>query len=308
MSTTKGDGIQMSSYITEYSSCRLCARECGVDRNKGQCGFCREGAEVSLARSALHMWEEPIISGTRGSGTVFFSGCSLSCIFCQNAEISRGRVSKKVSIERLSEIMMELQSAGAHNINLVTPTHFAPSIVRAVKLAKASGLCLPIVYNTASYEAVDTVKMLDGTVDIYLADYKYNTKKTSEYSHAENYPATARAAIAEMVAQRGEPVVECGIMRSGVIVRILLLPGHVAEAKLSLKYLYETYGDNIYISLMNQYTPMPDMPSPLNRTVTREEYSELVDYALRKGVTRAFIQEGGTAKESFIPAFDLTGI
>ena len=263
---------------------------------------------MSLARAALHMWEEPIISGTRGSGTVFFSGCSLSCIFCQNAEISRGRVSKKVSIERLSEIMMELQSAGAHNINLVTPTHFAPSIVRAVKLAKASGLCLPIVYNTASYEAVDTVKMIDGTVDIYLADYKYNSKKTSAYSHAENYTATARAAIAEMVAQRGAPVVECGIMRSGVIVRILLLPGHVAEAKLSVKYLYETYGDNIYISLMNQYTPMPDMPSPLNRTVTREEYSELVDYALRKGVTRAFIQEGGTAKESFIPAFDLTGI
>lgn len=265
-------------------------------------------ADAYIARAALHMWEEPIISGNRGSGTIFFSGCSLSCVFCQNREISRGEVGVKVDAERLAEIMMRLEADGAHNINFVTPTHFVPTVIDATARARNNGLTVPIVYNTSSYEMPDTVHMLDGTVDIYLADYKYNIGKTAAlYSRAENYPEAARITIAEMVRQKGSPIIDDGIMRSGVIVRILLLPGHVAEAKLSVKYLYETFGDRIYISLMNQYTPMSGMTPPLDRRTTRAEYDELVDYALKKGVKLAFIQEGSAAHESFIPPFDLTG-
>ena len=296
------------SVLNEYSHCTLCARECGADRTKSY-GYCRMPATPMLARAALHMWEEPIISGNCGSGTVFFSGCSLGCIFCQNREISSGSIGRAKSTAELSEIMLKLQNEGAHNINFVTPTHYAPTVIESTQLARALGLSIPIVYNTSSYDTINTIKLLDGTVDIYLADYKYNLSATAgSYSSAENYPAAARSAIAEMVNQKGSAVIENGLAKSGVIVRILLLPGHVAEAKLSVKYLYEAYGDSIYISLMNQYTPMPNMPPPLNRRVTSAEYSELVDYALSKGIKNAFIQEGGTASESFIPAFDFTGI
>ncbi len=296
------------SILSEYSHCTLCARECGADRTKG-IGYCKMSSEPMLARAALHMWEEPVISGNFGSGTIFFSGCSLGCVFCQNREISSGSVGRAKTAEELAEIMLKLQGEGAHNINFVTPTHYAPTVVESTRLARIDGLAIPIVYNTSSYETVNTVKMLDGTVDIYLADYKYNTLITADkYSYAKNYPKTARAAIAEMVKQKGSVVVKDGLATSGVIVRVLLLPGHVAEAKLSVKYLYETYGDDIYISLMNQYTPMPNMPKPLNRRVTNEEYSELVGYAISKGIKYAFIQERGTATEGFIPAFDFTGI
>lgn len=298
----------MNELITEYSHCALCARECGADRAKAV-GYCKMAAEPKLARAALHMWEEPVISGNCGSGTVFFSGCSLGCIFCQNREISSGIVGKTKSPKEIADIMLRLQNEGAHNINFVTPTHYAATVIESTRLARCGGLSVPIVYNTSSYDTVNTVKMLDGTVDIYLADYKYNTEKTAaKYSNARNYPAVARAAISEMVKQKGSVVIKDGLAVSGVIVRILLLPGHVAEAKLSVKYLYEAYGDSIYISLMNQYTPMPNMPPPLNRRVTNEEYSELVDYAISKGVKNAFIQEGGAASESFIPAFDFTGL
>ena len=203
--------------------------------------------------------------------------------------------------------MLDLQKQGAHNINLVTPTHFIPSIVDAIVLAKSKGLTLPIVYNTGSYDTTQAIKMLDGIVDVYLPDFKYYTAKTAKlYSNAENYPLVAESAIAEMVKQTGECVFdENGIITKGVIVRILLLPGHVAEAKLILNKLFSTYGDRIYISLMNQYTPIGEMASPLDRRVTAEEYNQLLDYAVRIGVTNAFIQEGDTASESFIPEFDL---
>lgn len=297
----------MSDFKKEYEACTLCARACGVNRYE-KAGACGMTADAYVSRAALHMWEEPIISGDRGSGTVFFSGCSLSCIFCQNKEISRGMVGVTASVEKIAEIMMKLESDGAHNINFVTPTHFVPTVIDSVARARELGLTLPIVYNTSSYESVKTIRMLDSAVDIYLADYKYNLPKTAKlYSNAENYPEAARAAIAEMVKQKGSPVIKDGIMQSGVIVRILLLPGHVAEAKLSVKYLYEAYGDSIYLSLMSQYTPMRDMPTPLDRRVTRAEYDELVDYALSKGVKLAFIQDGSAAEESFIPPFDLTG-
>lgn len=289
-----------------YGSCTLCARECGIDRSSGQLGFCKSPAVPKISRAALHFWEEPIISGDRGSGTIFFSGCSLGCIYCQNRKISRGGCGREVKCDELAEIMISLQNDGAHNINFVTPTHYAPSVVEATKIARMRGLNIPIVYNTGSYDTVDTIKMLSDTVDIYLPDLKYYRHKSAKaLSLAEDYPEVAREAIAEMVRQRPIPIIEDGLMRSGVVVRVLLLPGHLAEAKLSVKYLYETYGDNIYISIMNQYTPMEGMVSPLNRKVTNAEYSELCDYAERLGVVNAFIQEGGTQSESFIPDFEL---
>lgn len=292
--------------ILSYSPCEICARKCGVDRTSGEIGFCRSSDKMKITRAALHYWEEPIISGTRGSGTVFFSGCSLGCIYCQNSKISRASVGREVTPTDLAAEMLRLEREGAHNINFVTPTHFAPSVKDAVRIAREMGLSVPIVYNTGSYDTEETVKALEGTVDIYLPDLKYyRTVSAEKLSFAKDYPDVARTAIAEMVRQHPNSVIEDGIMRSGVVVRILLLPSHVAEAKLSLKYLYDTYGDSIYISLMNQYTPMPGMKSPLDRTVTNAEYSELVSYAERLGVVNAFIQEGGTQKESFIPDFEL---
>ena len=292
--------------VFNYSSCELCARKCGVDRTNGKIGFCKSTDIPKITRAALHFWEEPIISGTRGSGTIFFSGCSLGCVYCQNSRISRASVGREVNAYDLVSEMLRLESEGAHNINFVTPTHFAPSIEKSVKIARERGLSVPIVYNTGSYDTVKTIQNLDGIVNVYLPDLKYYRPESAEkLSFAKDYPTVAREAIAEMVRQQPKPVIKDGIMRSGVIVRILLLPSHVAEAKLSLKYLYDTYGDNIYISLMNQYTPMQGMKSPLDRTVTNSEYSELVSYAERLGVVNAFIQEGGTQKESFIPDFEV---
>ena len=211
-----------------------------------------------------------------------------------------------MTVEELSAEMLRLEREGAHNINFVTPTHFAPAVREAVKISRSLGLAVPIVYNTGSYDTEETVRALEGTVDIYLPDLKYYRQESAEkLSSARDYPTVARDAIAEMVRQRPTPVIEDGIMQSGVVVRILLLPSHVAEAKLSLKYLYDTYGNSIYLSLMNQYTPMSGMRSPLDRKVTNAEYSELVNYAERLGVVNAFIQEGGTQKESFIPDFEV---
>lgn len=293
-----------------YKNCTLCARNCRVNRASGAVGFCGMSDEIKIARAALHMWEEPPISGTRGSGTVFFSGCSLKCVYCQNKEISRGESGIPVSLERLSEIYIELMQKGAHNINLVTPTHYVPSVIESVALAKEAGLTLPVVYNTGAYENKETVKALSDTVDIFLPDLKYyRGESAKKYSCAENLPAVARAAIDEMVKMRGKPRLDGeGIMQSGVIVRLLLLPSHLAEAKLNLKYLYESYGDDIYVSLMSQYTPIGNLPQPLNRRVTAAEYRELVEYAQDLGVKNAFVQERGSATESFIPPFDNTGV
>ena len=262
-----------------------------------------------IARAAIHMWEEPPISGERGSGTVFFSGCSLGCIYCQNREISTGR-GERVSEGRLADIMLELEAMDAHNINLVTPTHFVPSIRRAVATAKERGLRIPIVYNTSSYDTVETVRSLAGTVDIFLADFKYARAESAyRYSAASDYPEVAKRAIAEMVSLVGEPKFDTGgMMTHGVIVRLLLLPSHLIEAKLALKYIYKTYGDRVYISLMNQYTPTGKLPAPLDRAVREDEYRSLVSFAEELGVRRAFIQEGGTVGESFIPEFDGTGV
>ncbi|WMJ89307.1 radical SAM protein [Anaerocolumna sp. MB42-C2] len=292
--------------------CTLCPRNCHIDRTVGQMGVCRETDELVVARATLHMWEEPCISGEKGSGTVFFSGCSLGCVYCQNHNIARGLAGRNISIERLSDIFLELQDKGANNINLVTPSHFVVQIIKAIELAKAKGLQLPIVYNSSGYEKVETIKLLEGYVDIYLPDLKYKSGEISKkYSNAENYFQYATKAINEMVRQTGEPAFnEAGIMTRGVIVRHLALPGCLKDSKDIMEYLYETFGNHIYISIMNQYTPMPNVIQypEINRKITEEEYDELIDYALYLGVENGFIQEGETASDSFIPEFNEEGV
>ncbi len=291
------------SYL--YSDCTLCARQCHIDRTRGELGYCAQSDKMRIARAAPHYFEEPIISGEHGSGTIFFVGCSLGCIYCQNYKISKGQIQgREVSTEELSRIMLELQNSGVHNINLVTPTHFAPGIVESIDKARADGLKIPIVYNTGSYDSQETLRSLCGRVNIYLADMKYYKEKTAkELSDAGDYPEVAKAALYEMVRQQPKPVIESGLMKKGVIVRLLLLPMKLAECKLSLNYLYEAYGDSVYISLMSQYTPIEGMPSPLNRAVTRQEYSELVSYAEKLGVVNAFTQEHSSVGSSFTPDF-----
>ena len=294
--------------------CTLCPRMCAVDRKSGERGICGQTTEIKVARAALHFWEEPCISGEMGSGAVFFSGCALHCVFCQNENIANGTAGKVISTERLGKIFLELQEKGANNINLVTPGQFVPQIIKAVELARNQNLKIPIVYNTSSYENVDTIRSLEGIVDIYLPDFKYfDTALSAKYSHAPDYPAVAKAVIAEMVRQTGAAVFENGedsLMKRGTIVRHLILPGHTKNSIAVLDELYETYGKNLTISLMNQYTPLPqvrDIPD-LNRRVTKREYEKVLDHALDLGITQGFFQEGGTAKESFIPLFDYEGL
>lgn len=295
--------------------CDLCPRKCLVDRKKGEKGICGQTENLKVARAALHFWEEPCISGDAGSGAVFFSGCPLHCVFCQNENIANGTVGKEISLERLVDIFLELQEKGANNINLVTPGHFVPQITKALDLAKQEGLKLPIVYNTSSYETVETIKRLEGYVDIYLPDFKYMSPGLSKkYSHAPDYAEVAKAAIAEMVRQTGKAVFvngdEDNLILRGTIVRHLTLPGCMEDSMQILKYLHETYGDMIYISIMNQFTPLSNLEKypELNRRITDEEYETLVDYAIEIGIENGFIQEGNTAEESFIPAFDCEGV
>lgn len=375
----------MTDWKAMFSDCTLCPRNCHADRLGGKTGYCGQTAQLRAARAALHEWEEPCISGRAGSGAVFFSGCPLRCSFCQNFEIAAGQAGKEISTDRLADIFLELQEKGANNINLVTPTHFVPLLVSALEKAKARGLALPIVYNTSSYEKVSTLRLLDGLVDIYLPDLKYvSAELSAALSFAPDYFAAASAAIGEMVRQVGEPVFEAPdgtrldaaqmndacmedtgeekpdeagdkepacdadfLMKRGVIVRHLALPGQAADSRRVLRYLHETYGNRIYISIMNQYTPMPRIVerlqeaqkqsvkqpqaarersavrtggaeaepgesarllSRLSRRLTDTEYEALVDYAIDIGIENGFLQEGDTAKESFIPAFDGEGL
>lgn len=298
--------------MNKYENCLLCPRKCGINRSTGQTGVCGVSSEIKVARAALHYWEEPCISGKRGSGAVFFSGCSLHCVFCQNREISDGKEGKVISKERLSDIFIELAGKGANNINLVTPGQYIPDIVWAVNDAKSRGMKLPIIYNTSGYENVTELKLLEGIVDVYLPDFKYmDSTLSARYSRAKDYPSVAKQALSEMIRQQPDVVIDdaTGLIQKGVIVRQLLLPGHVNDAKAVLKYLYDTYHDHIYISMMSQFTPiaLKDYPE-INRTVTKREYERLVNYALEIGITNAFIQEGDVAKDSFIPAFDCEGV
>lgn len=299
--------------MSNLSACALCPRACGVDRTAGQRGRCHETATVRIARASLHMWEEPCLSGDRGSGTVFFTGCPLGCVFCQNYNIADGTNGAEVSPTELTDIFLKLQDMGAHNINLVTPTHFVPAIVPALERAKELGLGLPVVYNTGTYEAVETLRMLDGLVDIWLPDFKYvSPELAARYSFAPDYFDVASAALEEMARQtRGNLFDLDGMMTRGIIVRHLILPGCTEDSKAVLKYLWDTYGDDICLSIMDQYTPLPRIATlaggkykELDRRVTADEYDDVVNYAVDLGITNAFVQEGEAASESFIPDFE----
>ena len=341
------------------TNCNICPRNCGVDRTSKNLGFCRQKATLTAARAYLHAWEEPCISGENGSGTVFFSGCNMRCVFCQNQEIASGDVAKEISSERLSEIFLELQEKKASNINLVTPTHFVPLIIPAIKSARDQGLVIPLVYNTSGYEKVDTLKALEGLIDIYLPDCKYYSGDIAErYSSARGYFDMSMAAIEEMIRQVGEPLFypekyhpyemvkrnECRIlgdergknnepelmdsrkynrcieeadddysgplMKSGVIVRHLMLPGCLEDSKKIIEKLLDSFGDKCYLSIMNQFTPHGDLSAfpELLKPVDPTDYEELIDFALEKGIENGFFQGEGTDSESFIPAFDFSGL
>ena len=298
--------------IFNMTECLLCPRECGTDRTKGKKGVCGASDKISCARASLHQWEEPCLSGDRGSGTVFFSGCNMGCVFCQNGQISHGGKGIEISPQRLCEIFFELRDAGAHNINLVTAGHFLPQVLWAVERAKLQNIGIPFVYNSSGYEKREAIEKCEGLIDIFLPDFKYmENKSAKKYSNAFNYPEIAKEAIEEMVAQQPNCIFDDnGIIECGVIVRHMMLPTSLRESKKIIKYLYETYGDKIFISIMSQYTPVGSLekfPELMNKVIEKD-YDELVDYAIELGVENAFIQEGEAAQESFIPDFNGEGI
>ncbi len=290
--------------------CTLCPRMCKVNRYQ-QLGFCQCDNNIRLALAKLFFYEEPPISGTKGSGAIFFSGCNLKCVFCQNMEISSFNKGQKITIKRLAEIMIELQNKGAHNINLVTPTMYIPGIIKAIKKAKKYGLAIPIIYNSSGYENAQSIKLLDGLIDVYLPDFKYFSNDYAiKYSKANNYVENAMLAIKEMVRQTGPcKFNKQGLITKGVIVRHLMLPGLKEDTKKILDYLYRTYHDNIYISIMNQYTPNKYVKyDELKHPLKESDYDEIIDYALDLGISNAFCQVGGTVSESFVPEFNFEGV
>lgn len=322
----------MKYFDASLRKCNLCPRACHVDRSSGKTGFCGQSARVRAGRAALHMWEEPCISGKSGSGTVFFSGCTLKCVFCQNHSIAEGNVGKEIETQRLAEIYLELQEQGANNINLVTPDQFIPQIIHSIEASKRQGLKLPFVYNTGSYVETDSIRALEGLIDIYLPDLKYAAEETAaKYACAPNYFKKASCAIAEMVRQTGEPVFfdrnnqkakmtaeeyndYAGdgeiLLQRGTIVRHLLLPGQEKDSRRIIEYLCRTYGTRIYISILNQFTPIHHSLEykELDRKITEKEYEAIVDFAIACGIENGFIQEGDSAQESFIPDFSGQGI
>ncbi len=289
-----------------FNECKLCPRECKVNRNKKEIGYCKATNKIKIGGYHLHMWEEPIITGKKGSGTIFFSHCNLGCIYCQNYDISLNSAGEEISIERLSSIMLELQDKGASNINLVTPTHYAPLIKESIIIAKEKGLNIPIVYNTSGYENKETIKLLKGLIDIYLPDFKYYDNNLGiKYSKVNNYFEHASLSLEEMYQKIGKYKYDKGgNLVKGIIVRHLVLPGHVEDSKKIIKYLYCKYHNNIIYSIMNQYTPVRKLNiQSLNRRVSKEEYNDLIDYAYNLGIRRCFVQEEDSQSKSFIPKF-----
>lgn len=287
-----------------FNKCNLCPRECSVNRNNKELGYCRASNKLKIGGYHLHMWEEPIISGKNGSGTIFFSYCNLRCIYCQNYDISIYDNGEEITIDRFANICLELQDMGAENINLVTPSHYIPLIREGLIMAKDKGLNIPIVYNTSGYEKVDSLRLLDGLIDIYLPDFKYYDDNLGKYSNVNNYFEIADKAIQEMYRQVGSPIIKKGIMRRGIIVRHLVLPHHSDDSKKVVKYLYDKYGDNIYLSIMNQYTPVRRCKYlELNDKVSEKEYDNVIDYAYDLGIRRCFVQNSESQSDSFIPVF-----
>ena len=285
-------------------NCNLCVRKCNVNRDL-TFGFCKSSNVIKIAKVMLYEYEEPCISGENGSGAIFFSNCNMKCVFCQNYEISILGKGKEVSISDFADLLICLEKKKAHNINLVTPGHYAHLIKEGIILAKKKGLSIPIIYNTNSYESVDVIKSLNGLIDIYLPDFKYyDDKYAIKYSSAPRYCDNAKLVIDEMVKQVGTPIFKNGMMVKGVLVRHLMLPTLTLDTKRIINYLYSTYGDNIYLSIMNQYTPMKKFNDDiLNKKVSKKEYEEIIDYAYDIGVRNAYVQDDGTCKKSFIPDF-----
>ena len=293
--------------MIEFDSCIGCPRKCKVNRNKGETGLCNMRNTLKIARYSLHLWEEPVITGSKGSGTIFFSGCNLKCLFCQNYDISTNNKGVNVSVEKFKDICLYLQNKGATNINLVTPTHFIPLIKEGLILAKEEGLSIPVVYNSSGYESVESLRSLEGLIDIYMPDLKYfDNVLSSNLSFCNDYFSIASRAIAEMYRQTGKFIIKNGIMKKGVIVRHLIIPEHSFDSKKVIKYLYDTYNDDIFISIMNQYTPCRYISKYpfLNKKCSDIEYDDIINYAYDLGIRNAFIQEGDTQKSSFIPNFD----
>ena len=287
--------------------CTLCPRRCGAERTETEGhGFCGMPAGLRVARAALHLWEEPPLSGTRGSGTVFFSGCTLRCCYCQNREISAGGFGRAVTTGRLREIFEELIAQGAHNINLVTPTHFLPWLLPAL----APKLPVPVVYNCGGYESVETLRLLEGKVDVYLPDLKYaDAALAARLSAAPDYFPAATAAIREMFRQTGPYVMEDGLLKRGVMIRHLVLPGQLDNTRRCIDWVAQTFSPGqVLFSLMSQYTPQPGSEGPLGRHVTAGEYRSAVDYMENCGITDGFTQERTAAREEYTPPFDLTGV
>ena len=289
-----------------YRSCVLCGRECKVNRVEGQKGFCKAGTSMYIGRAAAHFWEEPCLSGTEGSGTIFFSSCGLSCVYCQNQKLSRKESGKKLSVEELVEVFYRLEEEGCHNINFVTAEHYSKGVREAMLLARAKGFSLPFVWNSSGYQRAVILKEFEGLIDIYLIDFKYWEEGIAErYSKAKNYPELAKEGLEEAVRQCPELLFEGEMLKKGVILRHLLLPGQVYQGKQILKYSFGRYGNHILYSLLSQYTPFGDLACfpEIDRKVFGKEYRKLVDYALSLGIENALIQEEGSAKESFIPDF-----
>ena len=301
----------MPKTIFVPARCTLCPRRCGANRAAGRTGFCGAGATLKVARAALHHWEEPCISGTRGSGTVFFSGCTLKCCFCQNYPISAEGLGKEITVEHLAEIFLNLQAQGAHNINLVTPGQWQPWIIAALDLARAKGLRLPIVCNTGGYETVESVQAWRGYIDIWLADLKYvSSALSAELSAAPDYFAEAKPAIEAMMAQVGHPVFDAeGVLQKGVILRHLALPGHVEDSFAVLDWMATLPAGSFLLSLMSQYTPFyKGAEHGLGRRITTYEYRKVVQHALSLGLDTGFMQEKSSAREEYTPPFDLEGV
>lgn len=297
--------------INPLKACRLCPRACGIDRTRGIRGFCGADDQIYAARAALHYWEEPPLSGTNGSGTVFFSHCALQCVFCQNRTISRREtVGVSLSVAELADCFLRLQMQGAHNINLVTGAHYVPQILQSLQLARIGGLTIPVVYNSSGYESVDTLRLLEGHIDIYLPDYKYySSYYAKRYSDAADYREVAVDAMTEMVRQTGAPRYdENGLLTRGTVIRHLMLPTLNGDTAQVLRDIATRFGGQVLVSLMRQYTPfdMEDWPE-LNRTITEEEYAAACEMFLSLGL-EGFFQEGAAIGDSFIPAFDGSGL
>lgn len=296
--------------MKELDECKICPHKCKINRNEGKIGRCRAGKDVKIALASIHNYEEPCISGKNGSGTVFFSNCNLNCIYCQNYEISQLGKGKVITIEHLAEIFINQQNKNVNNINLVTPTMYVPQIIEAIKIAREKGLNIPIIYNSNGYENVETIKMLDGYIDVYLPDLKYYSNEISKkYSNVDNYFETAVAAIKEMQRQVGNPVFdENGIIKKGVIIRHLILPNHILNTKNILKYIKENFDDNTYISVMAQYFPTYKAKEndKINRKITKKEYKEVEEYLYCLNLKNGYIQELGEHEEEYVPTFDLS--